>query len=188
MRQPVAHGRPDVVGRGRTTPAMPATTPSARCSRRSGPAPSCTGWRTARRTTPRPGPFSSGASPTSCRSASCAPASTTSSRSSAGSTPWRNGADRGASAPGLALAASARGRHLLLSVDADPAPSFKNGRSAPAVDVLVADDVVLAEVSRRTALRSGASARRPGSPCDAGRQAARARSDSVPASRSRRPR
>ena len=60
----------------------------------------CTGWRTARRTTPRLGPFSRGASPTSCRSASCALASTTSSSSSAGSTPWRNGGDRGASAPG----------------------------------------------------------------------------------------
>ena len=47
LRQPVAHGRSDVVRRRRRAPATPATTPSARCSPRSGPAPSCSGSTTA---------------------------------------------------------------------------------------------------------------------------------------------
>ena len=186
MRQPVAHGRPDVVGRGGRRP---------RCQLLH-QALAARGGLDQHLLVLAGGPLGGYAETWSFLARRIAnvmqigqlrAASTTSSSSSAGSTPWRNGGDRGASAPGWGLAASAASAASALSVDADPRLRFKNGRSAPAVDVLIADDVVLAEVSAALhfdqAHRHGA-----GSPCDAGRQAARVRFDSVPASRSRRPR
>ena len=74
--------------------------------------------------TPRPGPFSSGASPTSCRSASCAPHRRLL-QGSAGSTPWRNGGDRGASA--ARGSGAARQWHALPCPDRGPVRGFERG-------------------------------------------------------------